>query len=111
AQQESAPASTGGGDAGADAAGSGPSAAAAHGGRGRSGGQDITRGLITAKKAELARVKNDDVVADGRPARKKGPDKNKDKEKDPTVAKDKPTKARKGKKSKKSKKEKKPKGS
>lgn len=34
-------------------------------GRGRSGGQDITMGMITAKKAQLARVKNDDVVAGG----------------------------------------------
>ncbi len=42
------------------------------------GGEQITRDMITAKKAQLARAKNDPVTPEGGP-RKKGKKKNKDK--------------------------------
>lgn len=64
----------------------------ARAGRALSGGQDITMGMITAKKAELARVKNDDVVAADERSGKKTSGKDKGKGK----SKDKPGKGRSG---------------
>ncbi|ANS80630.1 DNA-binding protein HU [Serinicoccus hydrothermalis] len=52
------------------------------GGRVFSGGEDITAGMISAKKAQLARVKNDEVVKGGKKKGKGKKNKAKKKKKD-----------------------------
>lgn len=78
------------GDASAGAADAAKASAPARD-RTPAGGQDITMGMITAKKAELARVKNDDVVAVDEASGKKAQGKGKGKDKDRRT-KDKPGK-------------------
>lgn len=76
-------------------------AASATGGRVMSGGEDITAGMITAKKAQLAQVKNDELASRDKKSKKKAKDAAKKSDKGGKKGKDGSKKKGKGKKGKK----------
>lgn len=67
------------GTAGAPASVRRSTSAAGTGGRVLSGGEEITQGMISLKKAQLAKVKNDEVVAGAKAEKKKDKKAKKDK--------------------------------